>query len=331
MARTIVVNHVGGPDVMKLVDMDPGRPGSGEVLLRQTAIGINFADVHYRRGTAPPHAMAKLPMPFTPGLEAAGVVEEIGPGVTGFKRGDRVGYATATLTIGAYTQMRVFPADRLFKIPDGVSDIAVAAVMYRGVTVHGMIRSCYKVKPGDNVLLHAAAGGVGSIVARWAKHIGANVIGTVSSEAKVDYARAQGCAHVIVTSREDFVKRAKELTNGVGVDVVFDGVGADTFLKSFDCIRRYGMMVSFGQAAGMMDPVDPVLLQHNGLYLTKFSGSTYNEVTEDYQFRAKEVLEAIAQGVLGQGNCAIYELENVAQAHRDFEDRSTTGSLVIRL
>ncbi len=331
MARTIIVNRVGGPDAMQLVDIDPGKPGPGEVLLRQTAIGVNFADVHYRRGTAPPHAMAKLPIPFTPGLEAAAVVADLGPDVTGFKPGDRVGYATATLTTGAYTEMRAFPADRLFKIPDDVSDIEAAAVMYRGVTAHGMIRTCYRVKAGDTILLHAAAGGVGSIVARWADHLGATVIGTVSSEAKREYALAQGCKHVIVTGREDFVAQTLRLTGGAGVDVVFDGVGADTFLRSFDAIRRYGMMVSFGQAAGMMAPVDPVLLQHNGLYLTKFSGSTYNEITSDYQQRAADVLKAIQAGVLGKGACAIYELRDVAQAHRDFEDRSTTGSLVIKL
>jgi len=331
MAKTIVVNAVGGPDVMKLVDVDPGKPGPGEVLVRQKAVGVNFADVHYRRGTAPPHAMAQLPIPFTPGLEAAGVIEEIGPGVTGLKVGDRVAYATATLTIGAYTEARLFPADRIIKLPDNVSDIDAAALLYRGITVHGMIRACYPVKAGDVVLLHAAAGGVGSIAARWAKHLGATVIGTVSSPSKVEYAHSKGCEHVIVTSEEDFVTRANELTKGRGVDVVFDGVGADTFLKSFDCIKKYGMMVSFGQAAGMMAPLDPVLLQHKGHYLTKFSGSTYNADTGEYQARARDVLAAIADGVLETGHHALYTLENVAQAHRDFEDRKTTGSLVIQL
>jgi NADPH2:quinone reductase len=331
VAKTVVVEKVGGPEAMQMVDMDPGKPGPGEVLIRQKAIGINFADIHYRRGTAPAHAMAKLPFPFTPGLEAAGVIEAMGPGVDGFKIGDRVGYATATLTIGAYTEARLFPADRVFKLPDSISDIDAAALLYRSITVHGMIRQCYPVKSGNTVLLHAAAGGVGSILAGWAKHLGATVIGTVSSDAKAARAHTYGCEHVIVTDREDFVKRVLQLTNGRGVDVVFDGVGIDVFLKSFDCICKYGMMVSFGQASGMMDPIDPVLLQHKGHYLTKFSGSTYNEDTSEYQRRAKDVLAAIESGVIVRGHCTVYPFADVARAHRDMESRKSTGSLVLTL
>jgi len=331
VAKTVVVEKVGGPEAMKMVDMDPGRPGPGEVLIRHKSIGVNFADVHYRRGTAPAHAMAKLPFPFTPGLEAAGVIEAIGPEVTGLKTGDRVGYATATLTIGAYAEARLFPADRVFKLPDGVSDVDAAALLYRGITVHGMIRQCYPIKSGNTVLLHAAAGGVGSILAGWARHLGATVIGTVSSDAKAERARSFGCAHVIVTNQEDFVARTVQLTNGRGVDVVFDGVGIDVFLKSFDCIAKYGMMVSFGQASGMMEPIDPVLLQHRGHYLTKFSGSTYNEDTREYQQRAKDVLAAIEAGVIARGHHAVYPFAEVARAHRDMESRKSTGSLVLTL
>jgi NADPH:quinone reductase len=331
MTKTVVVSEVGRPEVMKIVDLDPGKPGPGEVRLRHKAIGVNFADIHYRRGTAPPHAMAKLPIPFTPGLEGAGVIEEIGPGVTGLKAGDRVAYATATVTIGAYAEARLFPADRVIKLPDGVSGTDAAALLYRGVTVHGMIRQCYPVKHGDVVLLHAAAGGVGSILSQWAKHLGATVIGTVSSDAKAEHARANGCAHVVVTTREDFVTRTRELTNSRGVDVVYDGVGLDTFLNSFDCIRRYGMMVSFGQAAGMMDPIDPVMLQHNGLYLTKFSGSTYNQNAAEYLKRAKEVLEAIENGVIARGHHALYPFADVVRAHHDMESRRSTGSLVLQV
>jgi NADPH:quinone reductase len=331
MTKTVVVSEVGRPEVMKIVDLDPGKPGPGEVRLRHKAIGVNFADIHYRRGTAPPHAMAKLPIPFTPGLEGAGVIEEIGPGVTGLKAGDRVAYATATVTIGAYAEARLFPADRVIKLPDGVSDTDAAALLYRGVTVHGMIRQCYPVKHGDVVLLHAAAGGVGSILSQWAKHLGATVIGTVSSDAKAEHARANGCAHVVVTNREDFVTRTRELTNSRGVDVVYDGVGLDTFLNSFDCIRRYGMMVSFGQAAGMMDPIDPLMLQHNGLYLTKFSGSTYNQNAAEYLKRAKEVLEAIENGVIARGHHALYPFADVVRAHHDMESRRSTGSLVLQV
>lgn len=329
MAKTVVVSKIGGPDVMTLADVDPGKPGPGEVRLRQKAIGVNFADVHYRRGTAPPHAMEKLPMPFTPGLEAAAVVEEVGPGVTAVRPGDRVGYATATLTIGAYAEARLFPAERVFKLPPTISDADAAALMYRGITVHGIIRQCYPVKAGDTILLHAAAGGVGTIIAGWSRRLGAVVIGTVSSDAKVDYARRNGCEHVIVSGREDFEERVKEITKGRGVDVCFDGVGEDVFLKSFNCIRRYGMMVSYGQSSGMVSPLDIVLLQHEGHYLTKFSGSTYNADTAEYQKRAQEVLKAIEAGMIERGHHVEYPLADVARAHRDLEARRTTGSLVL--
>lgn len=332
--RTIVVETLGGPDVMKIVDLDPGKPGPGEIRLRQKAVGVNFADIHYRRGTAPPHAMAKLPIPFTPGLEGVGIVEAAGSGVSGFKPGDRVGYASATLTIGAYAEARLIPARIAYPVPADVGDIDAAALMYRAITVHGMIRQCYRVKAGDTILLHAAAGGIGSILSRWAKHLGATVIGTVSSDAKVARARAQGCAHVIVAGlgekgREDFVQRTLELTGGRGVDVVFDGVGIDVFLPSFQALAKYGTMVSFGQASGMMAPIDPVELQHRGHYLTKFSGSTYNEDMGEYQQRAKEVIEAIRAGVLERGSHKIYALADAAQAHRDMETRRSTGSLVL--
>lgn len=329
MSKTIVVDTLGGPGVMKLVDQDPGAPGPGEVRIRQRAIGVNFADIHYRRGTAPAHAMAKLPMPFTPGLEAAGVVEAVGPGVSAFQPGDRVGYATARITIGAYAEVRVFPAELVYALPASVSDVDAAALMYRAITVHGMIRQCYVVKPGDTVLLHAAAGGIGSILSRWASHLGATVIGTVSSDAKAEQAHASGCAHVIVNGREDFVARTLEITGGRGVDVAYDGVGIDVFLKTFDAIRTYGTMVSFGQASGMMAPVEPVLLQHRGHYLTKFSGSTYNEDIAEYMARAHEVIEAIGQGIFGSGTHRTYALADAAEAHEDMESRRSTGSPVL--
>jgi len=329
MAKTIVVSKIGGPEVMTLTDIDPGKPGPGEVRLRQKAIGVNFADVHYRRGTAPPHAMASLPMPFTPGLEAAAIVEDVGPGVSAFRPGDRVGYATATVTIGAYAEARLFPSDRVFKLPSTIGDVDAAALLYRGITVHGIVRSCYPVKAGEVVLLHAAAGGVGTIIAGWAKRLGAVVIGTVSSDAKLDHARRSGCAHVIVTGREDFTTRVAEITAGRGVDVCFDGVGEAVFLKSFDCIRKYGTMVSYGQSSGMVAPMDIVLLQHKGHYLTKFSGSTYNADADEYHRRAREVLKAIEDGVTGRGHHTVYPLADAGRAHRDLEARRTTGSLVL--
>jgi NADPH:quinone reductase len=329
VAKTIIVKTLGAPDVMKLVDIDPGKPGPGEVLIRQSAIGVNFADIHYRRGTAPAHSMAKLPIPFTPGLEGVGKIEAIGPGVTQFKPGDRVGYATASLTIGAYAEARLFPADRVYKMPAAIKDVDAAALMYRAITVHGMIRQCYRVKSGDVILLHAAAGGVGTILSQWAKHLGATVIGTVSGDAKIEVAKRSGCAYVIVNSREDFVARTLDITKGRGADVCFDGVGIDVFLRSFGAIRKYGMLVSFGQASGMMAPIDPVELQHKGHYLTKFSGGTYNEDVGEYQQRAKEVMEAIEQGVFALGKHATYPLADVVKAHEDMEFRRSTGSLVL--
>lgn len=329
MSKTILVSEIGTSDVMRLVDLDPGKPGPGEVRLRQTAIGVNFADIHYRRGTAPKHAMAKLPMPFTPGLEGVGYVEEIGAGVTNVAVGDRVAYATASLTIGAYAEVRLFPAERLFHLPETIRDIDAAAILYRAITVQGMIRQCYKVSQGDTILLHAAAGGVGTILSQWAAHLGATVIGTVSADSKVDRIRDHGCAHAIVNSREDFVERVREITGGTGVDVCFDGVGIDVFMRSFGAIRRYGMMVSFGQASGLVDPIDPIELQHEGHYLTKFSGSTYNEDVGEYQARARDVIAAMEAGVFKLGNHMTYALSEAVQAHDDLENRRTVGSLVL--
>lgn len=329
MVKTVLVHTLGGPEVMEMVDLDPGQPGPGELLLRQTAIGVNFADVHYRRGTAPPHSQAKLPMPFAPGLEAVGYVEAIGEGVTGFSIGDRVGYATASCTWGAYTEARLFPAELCFHVPAGISDVDAAALLYRTITVQGMIRQCHVVKPGDTILLHAAAGGVGSILSQWAKHLGATVIGTVSSASKVERALANGCAHVIVHTEEDFVERTRALTGGKGVDVCYDGVGIALFHKSLAAIRRYGLMVSFGQASGMMEPIAPVDLQFEGLYLTKFSGGTYNEDVEEYQERARDAMAAIEAGVFKLGNHLVYPLSEVHQAHIDLASGGTVGSLVL--
>ena len=328
MTKTILVAEVGGPEVMKVVERDPGHPGPGEIRLRQTAMGVNFGDIHKRRGSAPPHAMAAIKFPFTPGLEAAGIVEEVGEGVTEFSPGDRVAYAVASM-LGGYAEARLLEARLAFKIPDSVADTDAAALLYKGITVQGMIRSCYRVGAGHVVLLHAAAGGVGTVLTRWVKHLGATVIGTVSTDDKIARARANGCDHVIVTRGEDFAKRAMDITGGRGVDVVYDGVGQAVFLKSFECLRKYGTMVSFGQSSGMVEPFDPVLLQHKGHYLTKFSGSTYNADLGDYKGRAAEVLGAIAGGVLPVGNHTVYKLDDAVSAHRDFEERRTMGSIVM--
>ncbi|UAK25643.1 quinone oxidoreductase family protein [Sphingomonas nostoxanthinifaciens] len=314
---------------MKIVNLDPGMPGPGELRIRQTAIGVNFADVHYRRGTAPKHSMAKLPIPFTPGLEGVGFVDAVGDGVTQFAIGDRIAYASASLTIGAYAEVRLFPADRCFILPGDIKDVDAAALLYRAITVQGIIRQCYPVKAGDTILLHAAAGGIGSILSQWAHHLGATVIGTVSSQDKVARAIANGCAHAIVHTEEDFVARTLKITGGRGVDVCFDGVGIAVFLPSLKAIRRYGTMVSFGQASGLVDPIDPIELQHEGLYLTKFSGGTYNEDVAEYQARAADVVQAIQAGVFALGNHLVYPLDEVVHAHDDLENRRTVGSLVL--
>lgn len=329
MPKTVIVEKLGGADAMKIVDLDPGAPGPGEVRIRQTAIGVNFADVHYRRGTAPKHSMDKLPIPFTPGLEGVGFLEAVGDGVTQFKEGDRIAYASASLTIGAYAEVRLFPADRCFILPEDIRDVDAAALLYRAITVQGIIRQCYPVKAGEDILLHAAAGGIGTILSQWANHLGANVIGTVSAPEKAERALSNGCSHAIVHTEEDFVARTRDITDGRGVDVCFDGVGISVFMPSLKTIKRYGMMVSFGQASGLVDPIDPIELQHEGLYLTKFSGGTYNEDVSEYQARAADVIAAIRAGVFKLGNHLTYALDDVAQAHIDLENRATTGSLVL--
>jgi NADPH2:quinone reductase len=328
MAKTILVSQVGGPEVMKVADVEPGHPGPGEIRLRQTAMGVNFGDIHKRRGTAPPHAMAEIRFPFTPGLEAVGIVEEVGAGVSEFKVGDRVAYAVPSM-LGGYADGRLFPAKRAFKVPDGVADTDAAALLYKGITVQGLIKSCFVVQPGHVLLVHAAAGGVGTILCRWAHQLGATVIGTVSTQDKAAKAKSSGCEHVIVTARQPFPDAVLALTNGVGVDAVYDGVGQDVFLDSFTCLRKYGTMISYGQTSGMPAPLDPVMLQHKGHYLTKFSGSTYNADLGEYRKRVDDVFAAMAAGLLPLGTHAIYKLDDVVTAHRDFEARRTTGSVVL--
>jgi NADPH2:quinone reductase len=328
MAKTILVSQVGGPEVMKVADVEPGHPGPGEIRLRQTAMGVNFGDIHKRRGTAPPHAMAEIAFPFTPGLEAVGIVEEVGAGVTEFKVGDRVAYAVPSM-LGGYSEGRLFPAKRAFKVPDTVADVDAAALLYKGITVQGLVKSCFVVRPGQVLLVHAAAGGVGTILCRWARQLGATVIGTVSTDQKVAKAIASGCDHVIVTASQRFPEAVLALTDGVGVDAVYDGVGQNAFMASFTCLRKYGTMISYGQTSGMVEPFDPVMLQHKGHYLTKFSGSTYNADVGEYRKRADDVFVAMAAGILPLGTHSIYQLDDVVAAHRDFEARRTMGSVVL--
>src|SRR5690606_31467383 len=269
MPHAIRIHEHGGPEVLRWEPVEVPAPGPGELRIRHTAVGLNFIDIYYRTGLYQPPGL-----PFTPGSEAAGVVEEVGEGVEGFKPGDRVAYGSASL--GAYSEQRLVAADRVVHLPDNIDDATAAAMMLKGMTAQYLLRRTYRVEAGDTILIHAAAGGVGKIVCQWAKLLGARVIGTVGSDEKAEEVRQLGCDHVIVYSREDFVARVREITDGRGVDVVYDSVGADTFMKSLDCLRPLGMMVSFGQSSGKIPPFDVGILAQKGcLFLTRPTLFTY--------------------------------------------------------
>ena len=269
MPKAIRIHQHGGPEVLKWEEIDPGQPGSGEALVRHEAVGLNYIDVYHRSGLYPLPAL-----PATPGLEAAGVVAAIGPAVGEVAVGDRVAYAG--IPPGAYAEMRRIPAHRLVKLPAGISAQQAAAMMLQGMTARYLLKGCWHVGPGTVLLIHAAAGGVGLIVCQWARHLGATVIGTTGSPEKAELARAHGCQHPLVYTQEDFASRVKEITGGKGVDVVYDSVGQATFMKSLDCLRPMGMMVSFGQSSGPMPPLDLSLLAQKGsLFLTRPSLMTY--------------------------------------------------------
>jgi len=324
MAAAVQVAEVGGPEVLTLTDMDPGLPGPAELRIRQTAIGVNFIDVAFRSGRYP------IRTPFIPGLEGAGFVEAIGEGVDGIRVGDRIGYASRPPP-GGYAEIRLLPASRAVVLPEGLSDVTAAAFLFKGVTVQGLIRSCYPIRPGCTVLLHAAAGGVGSLLSRWAAHLGATVIGTVGGEAKAAIARQQGCSHVIVLGTCDLSKEVRELTAGKGVDVVFDGVGTEVFSASLDCLRVRGTMVCYGAASGPLDPIRPATLGTKGsLFLTQYGMFHYTAQAAEYRERVADVLGAIGAGIIGGGSVATYPLAEAAEAHRALESRQTSGSLVLQ-
>jgi NADPH2:quinone reductase len=298
------------------------RPGRGEVLIRQTAIGLNFIDVYERTGLYPGALPAGL------GREGAGVVEAVGPRVSGVLVGDRVAYASATS--GAYAQERVMPADRVVKIPEGVSDRLAAAAMLKGLTARFLVRQTHRVRKGETVVVHAAAGGVGLIVAQWARHLGAVVIGVVGSDAKAAVAQQHGCHHALVTGRDDLAARVRELTGGLGAHVVYDSIGRDTFLASLDCLRPLGMMVTYGNASGPVPPVAPLELAKRGsLFLTRPVLFHYVARRADLERAARELFEVIGQGVVRIEIGQSYALQDVAQAHRDLEARRTIGSTVL--
>jgi NADPH:quinone reductase len=323
MTHAIRIHAPGGPEVMRWDQVDVGAPGPGEIRLRQTAVGLNFIDVYQRSGLYPLPAL-----PAVLGMEAAGVVEAVGPGVADLRAGDRVAYAS--LPVGAYAEARLMPADRVIRLPDDVTDQQAAAMMLKGLTAHYLLRRTFHVTPGDAILIHAAAGGVGLIVCRWAKHLGATVIGTVGSDAKAELARAHGCDHPIVYTREDLPKRVRELTGGEGVAVVYDSVGKDTFVASLDCLRPLGMMVSFGNASGPVPAFEPAMLASRGsLFFTRPSLMTYTAKAEDYRAAAEELFSVVTTGIVPIEINQTYPLRDAAEAHRDLEARKTTGSTVL--
>lgn len=322
MPRAIRFHQTGGPEVLRLEDVAAGDPGPGEARVRHRAIGVNFIDTYHRTGLYP------LPLPSGVGVEGAGVVEAVGPRVDWVKEGDRVAYTGGPP--GSYSEVRLVPADRLVKIPDGVSDETAAGMMLKGLTVWFLVRRTHAVKPGETVLWHAAAGGVGLIAVQWLKAIGATVIGTVGSEEKAALARAHGCDHAILYTREDFAKKVKEITGGAGVPVVYDAVGKTTFEGSLDCLATRGLMVSFGNASGPVPPLDVLTLSRKGsLFLTRPTLFNYIAKREDLEAGAAELFEVVGSGKVEIEVGRRWPLDRAADAHRALEGRETTGSTVL--
>jgi NADPH2:quinone reductase len=308
--------------VLRLEGVEAGEPGEGQARVRHAAIGVNFIDTYHRSGLYP------LPLPSGLGVEAAGVVEAVGKGVAHVKKGDRVAYAGGAP--GSYSEVRVMPAERLVRLPDAVGDRQAAAAMLKGMTVHYLVRRTYPVKAGETVLVQAAAGGVGLIACQWLKALGATVIGTVGSDEKARLARAHGCDHAIVYTREDFPARVKEITRGAGVPVVYDAVGKSTFQGSLDCLRPRGLMVSFGNASGPVPPFDLLQLSQKGsLFLTRPTLAHYTATREELEGAARELFEVMQSGKVKIEVSATYPLAEAARAHRDLEARKTTGSVVL--
>lgn len=325
MAKAIRIHTPGGPEVLQWDEVAIPAPQAGEVLLRQTAVGLNYIDVYHRTGLYPLGGY-----PASLGLEGCGVVEALGEGVTHLAVGDRVAYGHGP--VGAYAEMRTIPARYCAKVPQGISDAQAAAIMVQGITAQFLLRRTYPVQAGDTILVHAAAGGVGTLLCQWANHLGATVIGTTSSEAKAAHARAHGCHHPILYTREDVAARVRELTHGQGVPVVYDSVGKDTFMDSLDCLSPFGVLVSFGQASGPVPPFDIGLLAAKGsLYVTRPSYMNYTADDALYHAAIADVFALVGQGVLKVEIGQTYALKDAAQAHRDLEARKTTGATVLRV
>ena len=321
-AGAIRIHETGGPEVLSWDTVEIGRPARGEVLLRQTAVGLNYIDTYHRTGLYP------LPeLPAVLGREAAGVVEEVGEGVTALAPGDRVAYA---LHPGSYAEARVIPADRLVPLPPEIDDRTAAGVMLKGLTAQYLLRRTHKVRAGETILLHAAAGGVGLIACQWAKHLGATVIGTVGTPEKAELARAHGCDHPILYDREDFVARVREITGGRGVPVVYDSVGRATFEQSLDCLAAQGLMVSFGQSSGSVPPLNLGLLAQKGsLFVTRPTLATHIARREDLLSSARDLFDVIRSGRVKVEVGQTYPLQEAARAHQELEARKTTGSSLL--
>ncbi len=323
MTKAVRIHAPGGPEALVYEEVDVPAPGPGEVLLDQGACGLNYIDVYHRSGLYPLPAL-----PAVIGMEGAGTVAAVGEGVTAFQPGDRVAYAD--VPPGAYAGQRLMPWHRLVKLPDAISEQQAAAMMLQGMTVEYLIRRTYQVQPGETVLFHAAAGGVGLIACQWLNHLGATVIGTVGSEEKAALAKANGCHHTINYREEDFTTRVKEITEGAGVPVVYDSIGKDTFEGSLDCLRPRGLMVTFGNASGPVEAFNPGILGQKGsLYLTRPSLMVYNAQREDLEASAAALFEVVTAGAVTIAVNQTYPLSETAQAHRDLEARKTTGSTVL--
>jgi NADPH2:quinone reductase len=321
MPHAIRVHETGGPEVLKWEEVEVGEPGPGQVKLRQEAAGLNFIDVYHRTGLYP------QPLPFTPGVEGAGVAEAVGSGVSDVKVGDRVAYAGP---IGGYAEERLIDADRLVKLPNSITTEQAGAIMLQGMTVHMLLRRIHPVKAGDTILIHAAAGGIGLIACQWAKALGATVIGTVGSDEKAELAHAHGCDHPIVYTREDFDAEVERITEGRKLPVVYDSVGKDTFLKSLDCLAPRGLMVSFGNASGPPDPFPPGLLAQKGsLFLTRPTLFHYIATRPALEQAASELFDMVATGKLKVEINQRFPLKDTAEAHRALEGRKTSGSTVL--
>lgn len=321
--KAVRVHKPGGPEALQLEDIEVAAPEAGEIRVRHTAIGLNYIDVYMRNGMYP---LAQTPSVI--GLEGAGTVEAVGDGVTDLKVGDRVAYASQPP--GAYSEARVIGADRVVKVPNGIDDKTAAAMMLQGMTAQYLLRQTYRVQKGDTILIHAAAGGVGLIVCQWAHALGATVIGTVGSDEKAELAKANGCDHAIVYTRENFSERVREITNGEGVAVVYDSIGKDTFDASLDCLSPLGTMVTFGNATGPVDPVNPMTLAQKGsLYLIRPTLFTYIAKRDNLVAMAEELFDVVTSGQVKINVGQEYALADVAQAHADLEARKTTGSTVL--